>query len=528
MGAFCNMLGPQNTAAVDAFGDRNQLPGHDLLATQPQTPPVAPLVDFAMGPEEEPSGSYGACSPWSLLHAWSSHHGVDDDLGLLLCANTAANVAGPSLEFEGGKYMGHIPIPTVISTAEDTGFHKAAKAAIESLYQIQHELVAKYGGLSEAPVPKKRRRRSPEELAAAFRESFMEQYAQFLPGYHNPAKDMDPAKQRCGPVLFVLEGTLPAKPLKFLKTCHLYSALSVAEVEELPHSDRSREIRLRKISSMIAGHLNGKVSIRGFMRFASGDLEWMVKNCRYLMINLLPVESLVDGTPDPLESKAGERQEFDRLHRTALRRILELRFSRKDCAIGLNSGEADRRFRILREGYRAEACAVSHKNSVSLILPDLFVWYLLHLNKSDWLQIDEMEIVEHAFAVSRRLRRRVAVFYDRHIAILRARQRMALATKLVARMQRLARPCTRRDLARGLDNQGMDVIGPVIDLLVALGVFSKTRKTLSLPADMDTLSLKVDDFMEPLTDVPFSLIRRLEQTEAYQAQLANTSTELTN
>lgn len=505
--------GGRNKALMDALL-RKDLTEPDQPAMDSETAPAAPPVVFSMGPEEEPTGSHGNCSLWSLLDSWAACHEVDADLVLLICACAAANVAGPRLDFDGMRPSVRIPAPTVISTAGDTRFHGAVLAAIESLYPIQCELVEKYGELMNAPLPKKRRLSASE----AFRASLFKQYEQFNSDYKNPAKGMIPDTQRNGPVLFVLEGKVPAKPVKFLKKCHLYSALSVAEIEELPLVDKSRRKRISEIATSMAGRFRGKVTIRGFMRFTNEDLEWMVSNTLLLLTKTLPVESLEVCKPVALASKA-KVQEFDRLHRTVLRRILELRFSRADCGVDFRCEETGRQFQKLRECYRAEDCAVSHLDRTSVILPDLFVWYLLQLNKSEWLEIDEMEIAEHAIAVARRLRRRVAGFYDRQYAVTRARKRLALATKLVARMQRLAKPCTRRELARGFDDQRIEVIGPVIDWLVSLGVFSKTRKQLSLCVNKEPRVLELDDFMEPLRDVPYSLLCRLDRSEEYQAEL---------
>ena len=86
-----------------------------------------------MQPAQGPSEPLGNSPSWSLLNAWAARHGVDDDLALLICACAAAHAAGHRLDFEGTHRRGQSPAPTLIATAGDTGFYRAARAAIEPL-----------------------------------------------------------------------------------------------------------------------------------------------------------------------------------------------------------------------------------------------------------------------------------------------------------------------------------------------------------------------------------------------------------
>jgi hypothetical protein len=264
------------------------------------------------------------------------------------------------------------------------------------------------------------------------------------------------------------------------------------------------------------------------MRFSDEDLEWMAVDIRYLLYLTLPVESIAGRGPVPPATGVVGMREFDRLHRTVLRRGLSLRFSRADCAVDFRSGGAERWFRKLREDYRAESGHLATVAPSVAILPDLFVWYLLQLGKSAYLKIDEMEVAAQAVAAARRLRRRVAGLHDRQVALRRARERLALATKLVARMKRLDRPCKRRDLARGLDRQRMDRIAPIIDALVGLGVFTRSSGVLAMGPAGGAHPPGVDDFMEALADVPHSLTRKLAAAEEHQAAVTATTTEPRN
>ncbi len=376
-------------------------------AIQPADTPSGPCVVFRPGPEERPFGSPGRYPPWGLLAAWADRHRVDEDLALLLCACAAAHAAGPWLYFEGDPAWRRTPAPTVISTAGDTRFDRAAKAAVEPLLEIQRKLVAEYEGTTPAPVPKDRYQRFHDLMEAALAKD----RDRCLPHLKNPARGMDPDRQPDGPVRFVLEGALPAQVIRFLKGCHLYAAVSVAEIERLPRSGRSREARSKVIARLLDGYLHDKVSIRGFMRFTPEDLEWLMVNSPGLIWKTLPVGSA--DVPGPVLPAAGteEAHGFGCLHRDLLRRIVALRFERAECGVDFHSGEAVRRFGELRDRYRAENGAVAHLAAPSVVLPDLLVWYLLQLGQSLWVEIDETEVAVRAIEASRRLRRRVAVFH---------------------------------------------------------------------------------------------------------------------
>ncbi len=458
-----------------------------------------------------------------------TRHGVDDDFALLICACTAAHVAGPGLFFGGmwqidPKTAVEIPAPTVISTAGDTGFERAVRAATASLLPIQRELLAQYGEPVDEPVHKDPSRRVIEMIERKINDY----HDRSMRLYRNPARDMDPDKQPGGRVRFILEGALPAKPVRFLKNYHLYTALAVGGIERLPRSIRWREARVNTLSSAVGGFRHGACySIRGFMRFSDEDLEWMAVNIRCLLRLTLPVESMAGRGPVPPATGVVGMREFDRLHRTVLRRVLSLRFSRADCAVDFRSGGAERWFRKLREGYWAESGIPTSPAASVAILPDLFVWYFLQLGKSAWLEIDEMEVASQAVAAARRLRRRVAGFHDRLVALRRARVRLALAMKLVARMGRLDRASGGTSHG-GSTGNGWTGSHRSSMRWSASGCSPGAPESLPWARAGGAHPPGVDDFMEALTDVPHSLTRKLAAAEELQAAVTATTTEPRN
>lgn len=478
---------------------------------------------------------------WSLLNDWATRQGVDGDLALLICACAAAHAAGPRLVFEGRTEFDHLPAPTLIAEAGYTGFYQAVRAAIEPLLAIQRDRIAQHGEPDEKVF-----RKPPMSLPEKINAEILSDGCRFFPHLRNPARDLVPDKQPAGPVRFVLEGALPAEPVEFLKRCHLYSALSVAEIEKLPVSRRSREARLGRIVRAVSGYHRGLISIRGFMRFTREDLDWMLANDRDLIHMTLPFDVQEAPRPVPPVDQTDEQPAFARFHEATLRRLIDLRFTRAECdadfrsagarrmhttapgptPMDFRSAEAHHWFQKLRERYRSEDYLVAHVDKMCLILPDLFAWYALQLAQSAGLDIDEQELAGHAIAAARRLRRQVAGFYDRHEAVRRARQRLALAPKLVARMRSLNRPCKRRDLARGFDNQRLDRLDPPIDRLVKIGVFSQNAKWLCPGPAWETRILRLEDFMEPPEKVPFSVTLRLTNVEQAKSEAAQIDAEI--
>ena len=498
-------------------------------ARPPEAPYVEPIVDFSWGPEEKPGDDYKKCSFWDLLHGWAVRHGVDDDLALLTCACACAHVAGPKLDLDKTKPPGRcrsIPAPTLIAPREDQGFFLAVKASVKSLYSIQQDLLTQHGKVEmpPEPVPKKRRRLTPEERRENLSRQFLKQYPAFRHSGPDPqGRDINPDKQERGYVRFLSEGPTPDNPVEYLRKCHFYTALSVGVAETIPQLYRARERRLNRLASVVSGcGYRDKVSLRGFLRFCRKDLEWLTENKKALLFNTLPVESPGGDSQDALPAETAEVREFSRLHRSALRRVLELRFLRKECDVDFSNGDVGGRFRQSRDCYQKLVGPLSSVCKTTQILPDLFVWYFLQLGKSAWLTIDEEEIAEHAIAAARRISRRVAGYYDQHSAVKHARKRLALANKVVARMRQLPLPCKRREIARGLDNQRMEIVAPMIDELVDLGVISNSDGWLRFMPIKDGRSLTEDDFMHPQPEPLFSFIRRLDAAEERYAHEAQT------
>ncbi len=415
----------------------------------------------------------------------------------------------------------HLPAPTLIAEAGHTGFYQVVRAATEPLLAIQRDLIGQHG-----EPPERAFRKPAMGLVEKMMAEMDLQYARFCHHLGNPARDLDPDTQPAGPVRFVLEGALPAKPVEFLKRYHLYNAVSVGEIETLPRSNRSRDSRLSRIYAAVKGYRQGRISIRGFMRFSREDLDWMMVNDSNLIDNTLPFDDPEAPRPVPLTDHGVEKPEFAGLHQTVLQRIVDLRFARAECDLDFRSAQAEQRFQKLREAYRAEHYAVAHMGTMTLVLPDLFVWYVLQLAASAGLDIDEQELAGRAIDTARRMRRRVAGFHDRHEAVKRARECLALATKLVARMRRLGRPCKRRDLVRGFDDQLIDRHGPLIDRLIEIRVFSQNRKWLCPGPVWETQDLRREDFMEPLEEVPFSITLRLAQAEQSTVEAERRAAEI--
>lgn len=471
-------------------------------------------VEIPPHPDEEIVRQFGAGEVWERLNAWAAYHRVDNDLALLVCACAAAHAAGPSLKFEDEGYN-MLSAPTLIAASEERGFHQAVLCALDPLRQIQQELIGKYGEMANTLASA----RANESIEDIQRELARQTRLRYDIYHGTPSGRLNPEEQPDGAVRFLLEGRPPVKPHKFLEEYHLHAVVALLEIRRLPQTVKARENRLEAIESMVHGFRRGQVWIRGFLRLSRKDLEWALESTRYLRWVSLPVGGTEGSRPDAPARDEGGKLAFDRIHGVALREVLRLRFSREKLkpVAGFRDGEAAAHFGVLRETYLQEMYSVSHLAPMCRILPDLFVWYLLRLLKSSYAKADEMEVAAQAITAARIIRWKVAVIYDWHDALGIGRKRRALALKLVSRMQRLGGSCKRRELARGLDNQRMDMITPMIDLLIRHEVFSDTADGLSMRAQSAFEEIVLEAFMPPLEEVPFSATARLRIAEERQS-----------
>lgn len=449
-----------------------------------------------------------------LLNQWSHVHGVDEDLGLLICATAAAHAAGPQLNLYSPKKFyplsAKMPAPTLVADARDSGFASAVKAALRSISVIEQELVSaqppavrpKKVSLTDAQMLMRHQIRSQEK---AISEMMGETYL------------INPNEVKKGQVRFLLGAALPARPLDYLKKCHLYSAIFAGQILRPPHGYRSRKAWARRLSSVVAGLSGGRFSVRGFVRFSAVDLECFIENHKYLMLELLPVVSLGKKTLRSCNDET-KGELFDRMHSEVCGQLVEQRVEGFSFKLEFQSEEVQNQFDFARNRYRQVGRSVGHRIPSTDVLADLFAWYLLRLNQTAGLEIPEQQIGEYAVSSASRIRLRVAEYCDRSDATRRARKQMQLASKLVERMRRLNGPSRRRDLARGLNNQRMDEVAPGIEKLVRLGVFNRSEGWLTMATSVDDHLPSIEDFMEQPRDVPHSTIRRLEVAESLYAR----------
>lgn len=467
-------------------------------------------VEIPPHPYEATIRRLGAGEVWGCLIEWARDNRVDTDQALLICACAAAHAAGPGLEFEGRGHRKY-PAPTLIATTQNRGFQQAVSGALHPLRQIQQDLIERYH------VAVTRKSKLSIEKSRGARRSQTRRDCEFF--YGAIYARLDPEEQAEGVMRFILEGKPPRDPHRSLEACHLHTALALLGVERLPLTTRSRERRLEAIESMVRGFRNGSVWIRGFMRFLPDDFEWVLSSTRYLRTTTLPVGGAEESAPDPRLCDVVWIHQFYGMHGAAMREVLRLRFERADPSVNFRDEEAASHFGLLRETYRQEMGAVSHLAPLCEILPDLFVWYLLRLLKSPHVRADEMEIGARAIEAARTIRRKVAGIYDRHTLEI-GRKRLALARKLVNRLQNLGGSCTRRDLARGLNKQRKDAITPIIELLIRHQVIGSNGKGVTMLRSERLDEIGLEAFMPPLEDVPYSATRRLRIAEEHQADLA--------
>ena len=440
------------------------------------------------------------------LAAWASHHSVDFVSALLVCSCGAAHLAGPMLRFRRrGLLGGHAP-PTIVGLAEDTGLHNATVAALESLEPMEQTLMLKSRGLGReylADAMRLRDRCDRNHTAEVDTDKRVSPLGKDVMTLHRHVRYEALTRAR-----FLWPGEFPTKPEKELAGFHLGSAFATGALERLPRTDRARDIRVNTMRQAMTGvslktsdrHAvtrDSTGSIRGIIRFMSDDLEWLVRSRPDFMLSVLPLVG-VGGQPQiPLEDSASQVTEFDLDRRTVLYSVLELRRESVPCDAEFRNKEAEAEFVKQKAAYNDEARALSYPSHATVALPDLFAWYLLQLCEASNTRPEETEIVQMAFSTARELRQRAEDFYSLRSAVGNARERLMLAAKLVERMRELDKPCKRRELVRGLNNQRMDILGPVIESLLGLGVFREEGGLLSLCPEAGSRQLLEHDFMEP-------------------------------
>lgn len=498
----------------------DQVPTGRLGRIDPHSPVIDKkhVVELPPEPEDGIFGPHDGSHVWDLLDGWARHHGADADLGLLVCASAAAHATGARGIFPLYQVY-NPPAPTLIARKDDLGFHQVVQAAIAPLCQIQRDLEKTY-------APMRRKRITLSNLNRA--DCFPGMVADDLPWIHTPCRELDPDGQPHDVVKFLMEGKMPKMMFRALKNYHQHTAVFAGEVDELPQTAQARENRLDAIGSMSNGYWHGRFAIRGFIRLSKEDLDWSLTKRNCFTCDTLPISSMEADAVDQSTNAPGAKEGFERLHRLTVRRALRLRFDRANPMVYFSDEAAAENHRIQGDSYMREMPAVSHLISLSGDLYHLIVWYLLHLTMATSVRIEPAEITCHALGAARRLRRRIAEIRDGHSAILIGREKQRRMLQLLHRMERLGRPSTPRDLARGFDKQKMSVINPMIDFLVEHHVFIReSGKLMCLPDSREAFDrIDLEQFTPAMRDVPSSLIARLDRFEQREREgkLSNQNT----
>ena len=462
-------------------------------------------------PEEEISELPLGVGFWELLDGWARNHQVDTDLALLICACATANAAGSRNVLCRVARINQATPPTLIGDSEDVGFHLAVKAAIEPFLSIQKELEPRYEPL---------RRKSYRRMSWA-RLKYKIDNAGALPYEFNVRgiyQNLEPE----GTVRFIVEGKLPQMPYKALFRCHHHTAMSVGEIEELPRTRRAKELRTDQLSGIVSGYNLRKYAIRGFMRFSAEDLDWLFTERASLAYSTLHLRNECREMPVGDKYKEEVKAGFDRIHRKTARHIMRCRYDDSEWDVDFGDDQAALVHEQLGEAFTKDCESVFNGVLKSGVIYYLIVWYLLQLKQASGIQIEPMDIVLRSHEVACRLRRRYAAIQDHYDAVRAGRLKRKQVLRVLERMLRLGVPSTPRDLVRGLNEQRMGKIRPLIDFLLEHHILILDQSKLSAAQDARERfeRLPFECFMPALREVINSLSALFDRAEQRQSNQA--------
>jgi len=422
------------------------------------------------------------------LGAWAASHDLAPHTALALVGASLANIAGHSFVASTPSFNNGAPGISLAGMAGDVFLQAAINDLLGQFKVRQDALLLKtreytsqeiddamfLHGMTSDATESLRKLASPEpgdDYDRAFPELQL-----------HKAMEVSPKTIRYEALTrpqFLIYGPPPANPAKVLAECHVGFGFSAGGVEALPDgSQRNRRVdeMLRFIRGVEitrpANRNRTKVSIetvrmRGIFVFPKADFAWLIDQRREFFCQAIPVTSAPPQQEIAVdEGKANAfRQAFDQaaVHVLALRRAFHGaygRFRHDDMANEFARQQRTflRELQQLPDAYRIDEMAA---------LPAVMAWALLVLARQ-W-DADDYAL-ETALAAARRVNDDAVRLIRTHQQSAIAEQRLATARKLVERLSRLG-SCKRRDLVRGLGRQSMEINGPIIQVLLKIGIF---------------------------------------------------------
>ena len=369
----------------------------------------------------------------------------------MVCAiqagHTATHVTGKSV-FDSNKATA-----SLVAAASDKSFEKLVAAVSEPLREMERELMRLNEHLPKGDP-------DPPPIT-------------IIPDPDEPGRSPSWYHRRLNNILrlVVEDGEFPRDDLRHCEQFHSFQGFCLGNLIALPKTARAVEKKLNSLAWRFDARSYRRVGLRGFLRFSDADFHTMFAYPQPFFRSVLPMRGLTwQEPPEPREGQSAAAECFLRKHTRTLHRMLAIRYARLPADIDFEDEVLLRYRRRVLARYEKESQPFDWMMPNVKTLCHLLMWYLMHFQKANDRPVNAAAIIARAVAVARRLRRRIARMHGEWEA-----GRIGVKVRrshgcVVRRMQRLGRPVTLRELARGLKNQRLDGLQPMVDRLVRHGV----------------------------------------------------------
>jgi len=456
-------------------------------------------------PDNDPSG----------LEAWAAASGLRLTQALALLATTHVNVAGGAAGLAGENWHHAVVAPHLACDAGDLSFTTALTVLMSSLHRRQDVLIGRANGFTK------------EELESAYHDGgFLTRSHLFLKELGNPLpaeigiqnfsceatleRDSEVAPQTVKldnllrPTV-IISGVMPEKVAAVAARCHGGRPFIGGAVVNLPGGVQAREKRIEELIATAIGTpvetrltsrsaaMNETVTARGILKISRADLERLARERMDFFGTATPV---ISTPPDPatvVNYVAADL--FEARFLRALDHALAARRARVCLDASFSSKAAQNEFRNRDRVFRLETAALSSTIRLDGLvdLPAAMTWSLLMLARG--VDLDTY-VLDTVFTCAREIRDEAVRFLQAALHAAEAREWLRLAGKVAERLRRVG-PCKRRTLVRGFDRQGLDLIEPVLQRLLAAGVIVQSVDLKISLGQVPVTSLSVTDVLNP-------------------------------
>lgn len=449
------------------------------------------------------------------LEAWAASSGTGLPAALALLATTHVNVAGGAASLTGENWHHTVVAPHLVCDAGDLSISTPLTVLMSSLRRRQEALAGRARGFTL------------EELESAYHDGgFLTRNHHFLQEIGNPLpseigiqnfsseamfeRDSEVAPQTATVdnllrPTFMISGVMPENVAAVAARSHGGHLFIGGAVVNLPKGAQARNKRLEELIATGAGipverritsrsaPIPETVYARGILKMSRPDLESLPRERMDFFGTTTP---LISTPSDPNTAVDYSKADlFEARFLRALDHTLAARRARVCLDASFCSKAAQNEFRNRERVFRLETAALSSTFRLDGLvdLPAAMTWSLLMLARG--VDLDTY-VLDTVFSCAREIRDEAVRFLQGALHAAEAREWLRLAGKVAERLRRVG-PCKRRTLVRGFDRQGLDLIEPVLQRLLAAGVIVQSVDLKISLGQVPVTSLSVTDVLNP-------------------------------